>query len=152
MNINFRDITTENWRELATLSVTDDQKNFIDPNAYSLTHSIYDGDTIKAIYDNDLMVGFIMYSIDETSKNAWIDSYMIDKPYQNRGYGKSALTKILDMFENDFDCLKIGISEHPENKIAKKLYESLGFKLTGKTVGDEEILIKKNIFKQMILI
>lgn len=152
MNINFRDITSENFRELASLSVIDDQRNFIESNAYSLSHSIYDGETFKAIYDNDLMIGFVMYSIDESSKNAWIDSYRIDEHLEDKGYFKSALAKILDIFENEFHCLKIGISEHPENTTAKKLYESLGFNFTGKMVENEEVMIKKNIFKQLILI
>lgn len=144
MHINFREITTENWHECANLSVTKEQENFVAPNSYSLTQALYDDDEwiTRAIYDDATMIGFIMYGVndDETS---YICRYMIDKRYQGKGYGKAALAQILDLLKNTFKCKEVGLSEVPENYVAKKLYGSLGFEFTGEIDDGEEVMVKR---------
>lgn len=161
MNINFRKITADNWEECVNLTVNEEQKNFVAPNAFSLAQAAYDAintdfddddyetirtdetDTVRAIYVDDTMVGFIMYCVDSAERKAWISRYMIDKNYQGNGYGKAALAKILDFFENKLNCIETGLSEVPENFLAKKVYGSLGFEFTGEVEDDEEIMVKK---------
>lgn len=72
------------------------------------------------------------------------DSYcilrlMIDKQYQNRGYGREAMKKILEFIRTfpagpAYYCW---ISYKADNVPAKRLYESFGFRDNGEVLGDE---------------
>lgn len=100
---------------------------------------------VKAIYNDDVMIGFIMYSLDENDNSSTIHRFMVDKRFQGNGYGKAALRHAIDLLEGTLDCKEIWISEAPENYVAKKLYSSLGFEFTGEIEYDEEVMVKKNI-------
>lgn len=63
---------------------------------------------------------------------------MIDKIYQGHGYGKKAMQLIIEEMRKIVDCKEIYLSTEPENALAIKLYESLGFRATGEIIEDEE--------------
>ena len=70
---------------------------------------------------------------------------MIDKNYQNKGYGKEAVKLALE-FIKTFPCGKAEycwLSYEPDNEAAGKLYRSFGFVETGETDGEELIAILK---------
>ena len=70
---------------------------------------------------------------------------MIDKAYQNNGFGKEAVKLALD-FVKTFPCGKAEycwLSYEPENQVARKLYSSFGFVETGDTDGEELIAVLK---------
>jgi diamine N-acetyltransferase len=68
---------------------------------------------------------------------------MIDKQYQNRGYGWEAMKKILEFIRT----FPVGpahycwISYKAYNVAAKKLYESFGFRDNSEILGDELITV-----------
>ena len=66
---------------------------------------------------------------------------MIDHRYQGKGYGKFALGKIIEEMKKLEECKDIYISFDPKNNIARKLYESFGFKDTGKVL-EKELLFR----------
>lgn len=75
--------------------------------------------------------------------NLW--RLMIDKKYQNRGYGKQAVELALK-FIRTFPCGKADycwLSYEPENAAAKSLYASFGFIETGEKDGEEQIAVLK---------
>lgn len=61
---------------------------------------------------------------------------MIDYHFQGNGYAKRFLHLLIQYLQQKFQCKKIYLSLHPENKLAMKLYESFGFHLTG-DIDDE---------------
>ena len=70
---------------------------------------------------------------------------MIDRKYQNKGYGKEALGLALD-FIKSLPCGKAEycwLSYEPENDIARYLYRSFGFVETGEMDGEELIATLK---------
>ena len=70
---------------------------------------------------------------------------MIDKSYQNNGFGKEAVKLALD-FVKTFPCGKAEycwLSYEPENQVARKLYSSFGFVETGDMDGEELIATLK---------
>ena len=70
---------------------------------------------------------------------------MIDKAYQNNGFGKEAVKLALD-FVKTFPCGKAEycwLSYEPENQVARKLYSSFGFVETGDMDGEELIAALK---------
>lgn len=147
MSIYLKDIDEENFVQCACLTTNKDGKNyvfeeFVASNAFSIAQSkVQKGWTIKAIYNEDLMIGFTMYGYCYEYDFYEICRLMIDHKYQGKGYGRIALGKIIKEMKKSEDCKEIVISFDPKNNIARSLYESLGFKDTGKIL-EEELLFK----------
>jgi len=62
---------------------------------------------------------------------------MIDKKYQNKGYGKKALKLGIDYLINRFKVQEIYTAYYATNYIARDLYASVGFCETGEINGSE---------------
>ena len=69
--------------------------------------------------------------------------FMIDRKYQGQGYGKQALSLIIEEMKNRFNCNEIYLSTDPENVRAKHVYEKFGFVSTGEIWYDEELYVLK---------
>lgn len=148
--IELRKITFDNLDECIKLEPNEEQKNFVARNIYSLAEAyvaLTNNDCFLmpyAIYNDDIMVGFIMLSYNELDKHEnastyWIWRLMIDKRFQGNGYGREAMSKALELIKT-FPCGKASVvylSYEPENVVAKALYESFGFVETGKIEYDE---------------
>ena len=128
-----KEITKENLEEVLTLSVDDDQKSFVSTNAESLAQAYVYSDTAYpfAVYDDDTIVGFIMMGYYEAKEYYTLWKFMIDKRYQNKGYGRRALELGIRYLRNRFNVSEIYTGVIPGNTIAKNLYKSVGFKETG---------------------
>ena len=142
MEIQLKDVNNNNWYNCTKLSVTEEQKKiFPIPIVFWMAKAKYE-DHLKelAIYNNDNIVGFCVYSLkDPDDGNPWIVSIMIDKKYQKRGFGKEAIKELIKLIKSFCNCNKIMIGHRPNNIVAGKLYESLGFKKTGQ-IFDGEII------------
>ena len=147
MSIYLKDIDENNLEECILLTTNKDGKHyvfeeFVASNAFSIAQSkVQKGWIVKAIYHDDLMIGFVMYGYCYEYDFYEICRFMIDHRYQGKGYGKLALGKIIEEMKKLEDCKDIYISFDPKNNIARSLYESLGFKDTGKAL-EEELLFK----------
>lgn len=143
MNIYLKEIDESNWERCISLTTNKEGKHFIveefvASNAVSLAQSKAEkGWLPKAIYAEDTMVGFAMYGYCYEENFYEICRLMIDHKYQGKGYGRAGLLKVIEEMKKVKDCNEIFISFEPENQIGKKLYESVGFKDTGKTVEGE---------------
>jgi len=139
--ILFKEITRENFWDCIELSVTEEQVHFVTSNAVSIAQSKVQPECIPlAVYDDDLMIGFIMYCIDEDDGEYWIYRMMIDKQYQSKGYGKRVLKKLLEIIEQDKWHNRVFLGVHKESIYAVKLYKSLGFDFNGQVFGSEHIM------------
>ncbi|MCL2204063.1 MAG: GNAT family N-acetyltransferase, partial [Defluviitaleaceae bacterium] len=118
------------------------QKNFVASNMYSLAQAwvFYNTAYPFAIYAGDEMVGFIMmgYHKPKGIYNIW--RFMIDKRFQNKGYGKAALLLAVKYIREKYNASELYLSFEPENSTAEKLYNSIGFARTGE-VDDGEIVM-----------
>ncbi len=143
--IELREITMENFRECIGLSVAEGQRGFVASNMYSLAEAKADGvSNPLAIYSGDTMVGFIMYCFDTESGTGHIDRLMVAADHQRRGYGRAAMTEVIDRLRNTSGCLRIRTSFEPTNTVADALYHSLGFHRTGE-VDNGEIVVDRQI-------
>lgn len=93
------------------------------------------------IYDDETMIGFLMYDFEMETGRWELCRFMIDKKYQHKGYGKTALVEILKVIKNKLGNIKFYLSVDPENIIAKNLYKSVGFESTGEIMWDEEVMV-----------
>ena len=149
-NITLEKITYKNYiKTIWKLKVTPKQKNFVASNVSSLAEAyvaITNGNVALpfAICKNKKPIGFLMigYGANEddfegedpaftemASKSYCLWRFMIDKRYQQKGYGKKAMELALDYIRT-FPCGKaetVWLSYEPENEVAKKLYASFGF-------------------------
>ncbi len=95
------------------------------------------------IKDKKEIIGLLFYefiSKDKTEFLIW--DFMIDKKYQNRGYGKKVMNILMDFLKTNFNCRRVEIAYVKENNIVKKLYQSLGFVETGVENKDNEIVME----------
>lgn len=139
--MEFRQITRDNFWDCVSLSVMKEQSDFVTSNAVSIAQAKVQPECIPlAIYDEETMVGFLMYCIDEDDDEYWIYRMMIDEKYQSKGYGKKSLEKLLDIIKSDTSRNKIYLGVHRESIAAVKLYESCGFNFDGQVFGSEHIM------------
>lgn len=101
-----------------------------------------------AIYNNEIMVGFIMLAYmeadDGNEENVyWVCRLMIDKAHQGNGYSKEAMKKAIELIRTFLHgkASEVCLSYKPGNLVAKTLYTSIDFTETGK-VDDGEIVAK----------
>ncbi len=149
INIEFRKIDKSNYEECVDLVVHDEQKSFVAPNWWSLLQGIYEENKYPlAIYDEDTMIGFLMYSFEKASEEYpvdswWFERFMIDKKFQRKGYGEGSLEKFLDFIKNELGNIELRTSVEPDNEVVIKLYEKFDFIKTGEIVCDEVVLLRK---------
>ncbi|WP_416150262.1 GNAT family N-acetyltransferase [Salipaludibacillus sp. HK11] len=138
--LNVDDINKENWIDVILLCSGEDQKNkifeeMIGSNCLSIAQaSMEDNWTIKAIYNEDTLIGFTMYGYSSELKAYEICRLMIDYHFQGKGFGKEALELIVLEMQKEYECTEIFICFEPCNIRAKNLYENFGFINTGKTI------------------
>lgn len=148
--IQLREINHDNWQECIELEVTEQQRQYVNPNIFSLAEAYAHSDANKAdaeeyyrcipyaIYNDDEMIGFAMITYEKESDfddKACYEVYriMIDKSYQGKGYGKEAI-KLLLNYINTFpygDAENVFAAWHPNNEASAKLFEGYGFSVVG---------------------
>lgn len=163
--IELRNIAGDNIDEVAALEVGEKQKEFIldttNLRCFADAHMLNAEGipaTPLAIYDNDTMVGFLMYIYDtmdhESFENEvfygkkayFIWHNMIDKSQQGKGFGKLAFEKVMMDIETmpNGNAEFIALFYHKSNVRAKTLYASFGFVDTG-IIQDNSMLAVKNL-------
>lgn len=152
--MELRKVDDDNLRSIVNLSVREDQKNFVASNTKSIlqAYTAIMADRVAlpfGLYDGEELVGFVMFGYDgyeegdpEFIKGSYaIWRFMIDEKYQGKGYGKKAMVACLEYLRT-YPCGEAKycwLSYEPENVVAKKLYNSFGFKETGDVIGGEVI-------------
>lgn len=139
--MNFKEITRENFWECIELSVSKEQADFVTSNAVSIAQSKVQPECMPlAVYDDDTMVGFVMYCIDEDDGEYWIYRMMVDERHQCKGCGRKSLEMLLNRIRQDKSHNKIFLGVHQEDTPAVKLYKSFGFDFNGQVFGSEHIM------------
>jgi diamine N-acetyltransferase len=129
MTVTLEHITQHNWVACINLGVTEEQmeRHAVAPNVKSLAQAYAEPWwTPLGIYDDNTMVGFVMYGRRPGSAINYILRLMIDARYQGRGYGKAALTAVIDLIRQQ-DSGEIQLDYDPNDPIAVRLYTGIGF-------------------------
>ncbi|UEL47760.1 GNAT family N-acetyltransferase [Terrisporobacter hibernicus] len=128
MNINFKEIDKSNYNICINLKVGDHQKDYVASNAISLVQAFYEEELYPiGIYNDEEMVGFILYDYDKELEGWSFSRFMIDINHQNKGYGSKALEKFLEFFHKKYEEENLYTSVEIDNEVAMKLYEKYGF-------------------------
>lgn len=140
--ISIKPVTKDNIDEVLALKVDESQRTFVSTNGDSLAQAYVYSETAFpfAVYEDLKIVGFIMMGYYEVKEYYTLWKFMIDSRYQNRGYGHKALELGIQYLRDRFGVTEIYTGVVPGNTVAKKLYESVGFKETGLVeLGMEEM-------------
>ncbi len=138
--ISLRPITQENFHQVIHLKVREDQRGFVATNAESLAEAyVFPYRYPLAIYADETPIGFLMYVHLEERQQHWIFRLMIAAENQGRGYGRTAMRLLIERMRVIQGCNQIYISYELENDVARKLYGSLGFRITGEIFEGEEV-------------
>lgn len=147
--ILLKDIDHSNWIQCIELEVTDEQRQYVNPNIFSLTEAfVHSSEKLEAeeyyrcipfaIYNDDEMIGFAMLTYekgtDYDNKPAYeIYRIMIDKKYQGKGYGKEVLKLLLEYIKTyPYGRVEnIYVEWHPNNIASKRLFEAYNFIVIG---------------------
>lgn len=142
MGISLKQVTKENWYECANLEVYKEQEGIVAPNWNSIIVSLlHQNWSAKCIYEDDMLIGFLLYGIEEDTNRSMLLRYMIDKKFQGKGLGKKAILKLLDLIKIEYGNIKFYTTVSPKNSSAEKLYESVGFEKTGEIMWDENVMV-----------
>ena len=127
--MEFRKIDKSNYWDCMNVTVDESQEHFVADNKQSLVEAAFeDGLYTLGIYNEETMIGFVLYDYDETFPGWSMSRFMIGKQYQGKGYGKKAALEFLDYFKKKHNADKIYISVSLENTVARKMYSDIGFK------------------------
>src|SRR5574344_2084388 len=152
-------ITPTNVWKVVKLTVNDSQSDFVATNTESILEAyanISVGNVALpfAVYDNDALIGFIMFgygslgseeddAVKVSANNYCVWRIMIDKNYQGKGYGNKVMQKALE-YLHTFPCGKAKycwLSYEKENIAAAKLYKKFGFTENGEYCDDEIVAV-----------
>ena len=147
--MEFREIDKSNYWDCMALTIDDSQEGFVADNKQSLVEAAYeDGLYTLGIYQDETMVGFVLYDYDETFLGWSMSRFMIGKQFQGKGYGKRAVVAFLEYFKANHDADKLYISVSLDNTVARKMYSDIGFK----EIKEVEYTFLGKQFKEMQMV
>jgi diamine N-acetyltransferase len=148
--IRLERITWDNFWKVIELEVSESQKTYMPEVSVYMAQSYVNlslkyVDQCLGIYHDKQLIGFTKivfvpksvepYYIDVDSY--MIDGFMIDQSFQGKGYGKIAFERILEEIRNKTNkSISFSLTCFDENVVAKRFFESFGFKKVG--VKDQE--------------
>lgn len=139
--VELREITTSNFDDIIALQVAEGQRELVASNVESIAQAwVQPGCIPLAIYHEETPVGFIMYCIDPDDGEYWLYRFMVDVKYQGQGFGRSALTQVLDCIKADKSRSRIFLGVEPSGGASLALYQSMGFRFDGRICGGEHIM------------
>lgn len=127
-------------RSICRLLVAPSQRGFVAPNAVSFAEALFEPKAwYRAVYADDVPVGFVMLSLDPDAPEYYLWRFMIAEGYQGRGYGRAALALVAEHVRSLPGGTALVTSWVPGEDGPEGFYRSLGFEPTGE-VDDGEVV------------
>ena len=124
-------VTEDNWMDVASLSVKEEQKGYVAPAIGILARGYvyrYCNVKIYAFENDGTIVGTaLVREFTDEPLGYDLQQFMVDKRYQRKGYGSQALQMILDELrkEGHYDHVELCVKKADTEAI--RLYEKHGF-------------------------
>jgi diamine N-acetyltransferase len=143
--IELRDVTAATVRAICALEVGDDQKGFVAPNAVSIAQAYFEPSAVfRAVYADDVAVGFVMWRPWDQPGTAFLWRFMIDRAHQKRGYAKAALVLVLDELRSrGFGLVRTSVVLGDGGPLG--FYLGMGFAETGESLPNGERVLSRAI-------
>jgi len=138
--VSLRPVNQQNWRNVAKLKVSDAQREFVAEPCRYLALCCYGNDWRPiAIYLDEQVIGFMMWSTDPADGSCWLGGIMVDQSMQNCGYGTLAVQAAITMLHDEYGYRNFALSYQPANLVAKHIYSKLNFIETNEWEDDEVV-------------
>ena len=112
-------------------------------NKFEIEMDKYDDDKFH-FYVDGIKVGYIYIDSQYEENEIYLSSFTIFDEYQNKGFGKIFMKKILDFIKTKYNEEFIRLSVGYTNKIAINMYKNFGFKEADQNNKYEFFMIKEN--------
>jgi len=140
-NVTLREITEDTVRTICNLSVRDDQKQFVAPNAVSIAQAYFSKHAwFRAIYADETPIGFLMLEDQPEKPEYYLWRFMIDARYQRMGFGRRAIALLIEHVQTRPNATEFLTSVLQADGGPQGFYEKLGFKLTGEYEEGEAMM------------
>ena len=133
--IKLIDVTEENWLDIARLTVSEEQQAFLDkPLGIIARGYVYRNCNARVIgiADDSQIIGVaLVRDLDDEPACYDLQQFMIDKRFQNKGFGTEALKQIIELLEKErkYNCVEVCVNK--ADTPALRVYEKAGFADTG---------------------
>ena len=133
--IKLVDVTEQNWLDAVSLSVQDEQKKFLDrPIGIIARGYVYRSCNARVygISNDGHIIGIaFVKDMDEEPSCYDLQQFMIDRRFQNKGYGTEALRLILSVLSKERKYSRAEVCVNRDNAAALRMYKKVGFADTG---------------------
>ena len=146
-HVTLREVTRENLRDVLGLEVAPEQQRFVASNAISIAqaHFYPEAAWFRAIYADETPVGFLMLHDDPGKPAYYLWRFMIDRRFQNNGFGRRALELVLEHVRARPGTSALTLSHVPGDGSPGPFYQRLGFVHTGEQDEDGELLMRREL-------
>lgn len=139
--VSLREIDAGTVRSICELSVREDQKEFVAPNAISIAQAHFSENAwLRAVYAGEVPVGFVMLFDQADPPEYYLWRFMIDARYQRLGFGRRAIELLLEYLRQRPNATQLKTSVVPGEGSPQGFYEQLGFELTGEWEEGEAVM------------
>lgn len=145
MELKLTDLTPDNWRAINALKVKPEQQKYVAENITILARAFayrLDNSEVHVVCVGDISIGVIMQRdwFNENRLICILDQFMIDGPYQGKGFGKKAMQLWMSMIKSEgkYDSIELCFVEG--DIAAEKIYNDLGF-IRRPELDDEDELV-----------
>jgi diamine N-acetyltransferase len=145
-NITLRDITKDTLGDILKLKVAPEQEGFVASNAVSIAQAHFEPEIawFRAVYADEVPVGFVMLEDNPTTAEYVLWRFMIDARFQGRGYGKRALELVIAHVRTRPGARALLTSCVPGDGSPCPFYQKMGFVPTG-DVDDGELVMRLDL-------
>ncbi|HEL2730189.1 GNAT family N-acetyltransferase [Streptococcus suis] len=127
-------VNKDNFDQVLDLEVAPKDQRRVASVEYSLAQAwLYreEGHLLPyAVKSGQRIVGFVLLSIQE-DKSYYVWRLLIDRHYQNRGYGKEVIRQVIGLAKEDPSCHTITMNYVIGNHKMRYILEKLGFQSVG---------------------
>ena len=147
--VHLREITSNNLRMVLALGVSEEQEQvYPRSNAYSIAEGHYPRDNdpvwMRAIYADEVPVGFIMTSEAPENGEYFLWRLMIDQDHQGNGYGSAAVGLLVARIQASGNA-RFLVTDHLEGDgNAGSFYARHGFRYTGEVLSEGELVMRRD--------
>lgn len=132
-------VNQDNFEAVLQVSLTETDERKVASVEYSLAQAWLYKDSRElypyAVLFGQKVVGFVLLSIQE-DKNYYVWRLLIDRHYQNRGYGKEVIRQVIGLAKEDPSCHTITMNYVIGNHKMRYILEKFGFQSVG-MIGQE---------------
>lgn len=148
-SVALREITDDNRDAVLALAVSEEQTAYVADVAQSLQDAVDYPEAeawYRAVYDDDVPVGFVMISDGITSDDPtllgpyYLWRLLVDQRFQGRGYGRAALGLVVEHIRTRPDAHELLVSHVEGPASPRGFYEACGFVPTGQVHEGEPVL------------